>query len=226
MTALVDLVVAVALSLIGLALFGTAASAEGPNASLPAAIGAALPVLGPQQVQEASILSRSSGTVSHTYDSAATLAGVARASSASDPEVLATRAPGGGGGTVDFAQGTSKASARSIVDPDGGLNAASASSATGGGRYAQPRSFHTFRVTPEDTSGLEVAYEMGLKQGGDTCVVIRKLPRSSYDDLERDGHVITERISGVDIPQTVFTPEAYPIINRDATWEILKPGGS
>jgi hypothetical protein len=70
-----------------------------------------------------------------------------------------------------------------------------------------------------------LAYEMGLRHGDDACVVICRLPGSTYDDLVRQGHVVVEPIPGVSIPQTVFRPGAFPTINRDAIWQIIKPGG-
>jgi RHS repeat-associated protein len=134
--------------------------------------------------------------------------------------------PGGGEGPVrDFAHGTTPASAESITT--GGLNEAAGRDLTTGGRYAQPGAFHTFEVTPTRTEGLQVAYEMGLKndQTGSVVTILR-LPASTFDALAAEGHVRVESIPGVDIPQTVFLPGGFPRINLEGRWlPILKPGG-
>lgn len=127
------------------------------------------------------------------------------------------------GPMVDFAHGTSPGSATSIVN--GGLDEAGGAAASAGGRYASPGSFHTFPISPTDTRGLQLAYEMGLRHGDDACVVVCRIPQSTYDDLLRNGDVLIEPIPGVDVPQVVFGPDSFGPINQNAVWVILKPGG-
>jgi len=132
-------------------------------------------------------------------------------------------ATGGTGATVDFAHGTSVGSAQSIVGS--GLDEAAGIGSSAGGVYSRPGSYHTFAVSPGDTSGLQLAYEMGMRHGDDVCVVVCRLPGAVYDDLVTQGQVIVESIPGVSAPQTVFSPGAFATINREAIWEIIKLGG-
>jgi len=131
-------------------------------------------------------------------------------------------AEGAGGATVrDFAHGTSLENAQSILN--NGLNEGAARAASSGGRYAQRGSFFSFEVTPSNTEGLQLAYEMGLKQEGECVVLVCRLPASTVSELENAGLVRTGAIPGVSIPETVFSPGAFARINDEATWQLIKP---
>ena len=126
------------------------------------------------------------------------------------------------GPTLDFAHGTTSASASSIAAS--GLDEAAAASASSGGQFAQPGSFFAFAIAPGDTEGIQLAYEMGLRHGDDVCVLVGTIPQSTYDDLARAGFVNVSPLPGVQIPEVVFSPEAFEQINRDAVWQLVKPG--
>jgi hypothetical protein len=64
---------------------------------------------------------------------------------------------------------------------------------------------------------------MGLRQGGQCVVLVCRLPASTVGELEREGLASTRSIPGVSVPETVFKPQAFARINREATWELLKP---
>jgi hypothetical protein len=94
-----------------------------------------------------------------------------------------------------------------------------------GGRFSEPGSFFTFEVTPADTEGIQLAYEMGLRAGkaGQVVVLICYLPVSVMRQLEGASLVRTDPIPGVRVPETVFKPGAFERINQTAKWKIIKP---
>ncbi|MEV6868092.1 DNRLRE domain-containing protein [Streptosporangium subroseum] len=129
----------------------------------------------------------------------------------------------GGGETRDFAHGTSATHANGILS--GGLNDMSAQGATRGGQYSQPGSFFTFEIDKRNPGeALQLAYEMGLRQG-DCVVLVCSLPIGVVDGIAEAGQMTTGRLPGVNILETVFHPGAFGRINASATWQLVKPGG-
>src|SRR6185369_8761415 len=85
-------------------------------------------------------------------------------------------------------------------------------------------SFQTFEVTPSNQEGLQLAYEMGTRHSGSCMVLVCRIPATTYDELVAGGHVLVQPIPGAGIPETVFLPGAFPTINSEAVWTLLKPG--
>jgi RHS repeat-associated protein len=125
----------------------------------------------------------------------------------------------------DFAHGTTVSSAQDIVER--GLDAEVAKNSSLGGRYSAKGSFFTFEINPEQTEGLQLAYEMGSRHAsatGEACVVVVcSIPKSTFDELEEAGLVRVSTIPGTDVPETVFDPGAFGRINAEAIWQVIKP---
>ncbi len=125
-----------------------------------------------------------------------------------------------------FAHGTARTYAEDIAA--NGLNTGAARAASRGGRVNSPGSFFTHEIGPPDNPGpgLQPAYEWGLRHSPRPVVLIATLPESVYLDVERQGLVRVERFVGAtddDPLQTVFSPESFPTVNRQATWEVFDP---
>jgi Pretoxin HINT domain len=114
-------------------------------------------------------------------------------------------------GFEDFAHGTTTQSGQDIVN--NGLNTAASKANLFGSKA--PGSFFTVPVNQADKqAALETAAFWGSRHGGQTCVIVCRLPKNVVADLESRG-----LLSRTETPvQAVFHPDAFPIINQHAQW--------
>jgi RHS repeat-associated protein len=114
-------------------------------------------------------------------------------------------------GFEDFAHGTSVESGQNIVN--NGLSEAAGKANIYGSKA--PGSFFTVPVDQADKSAaLETAAFWGARHGGETCVVVCRLPSSVVADLESRG-LLQRTTTPV---QAVFHPDAFPTVNQFAEW--------
>jgi hypothetical protein len=114
-------------------------------------------------------------------------------------------------GTEDFAHGTTLESGQNIVN--NGLDRVASNANLVGSKA--PGSFFTVPVNPADKmAALETAGSWGSRHGGETCVIVCRLPNNVVADLERQGW-----LTRTEAPlQAAFHPNAFPIVNRFAEW--------
>jgi len=118
------------------------------------------------------------------------------------------------GGTVDFAHGTTRASAVNIVDNglsyDAGLEHIVGS--------VEPGSFFTIKVNPSNPSeALSTAAFWAKRHDGPLCVLVCRLPRSVIGNLEGAASLIHT----IEPTQSIFRPASFEAMNREAEWIIV-----
>ena len=118
------------------------------------------------------------------------------------------------GRVVDFAHGTTRASAVNIVDS--GLSYEAGLEHMVGS--VEPGSFFTIRVNPSNPSeALSTAAFWAKRHDGPLCVLICRLRKSLVDNLEGDGSLIHT----IGPTQSVFRPASFGVVNREAEWIIV-----
>lgn len=119
-------------------------------------------------------------------------------------------------GTEDFAHGTNPANGSNIVN--NGLSEAAANASRQLPSKA-PGSFFTVPVDPADPmAAVQAAQQWGMRAGGQTCVVICRLPKSVVATLEQQGLLVRTEVP----VQAVFDPRSYPLVNQHAEWILMK----
>lgn len=113
---------------------------------------------------------------------------------------------------VDFAHGTAFESASNIVNS--GLNREASLTAMVFSK--EPGSFFAVKVDPLNPSdALGMAASWATRHNpDDICIVICRLPRSGIESLESSRLLIHT----FGPPQSVFRPDAFEIVNREARW--------
>jgi hypothetical protein len=106
-----------------------------------------------------------------------------------------------------------------------GLNENPARKNASNAKYKEPGSFFTFELGPPNAvgPGFNLAYIMGRNKCLQPVVLILILPSPVVSDLLNKKLVRISRIPAVEIPEVVFSPKAYPVINKYATWQIADP---
>ena len=115
---------------------------------------------------------------------------------------------------VDFAHGTTRASAADIMvnglSYEAGLKNMAGS--------VEPGSFFTIRIDPSDPSeALSTAAFWAKRHDGPLCVLICRLPRSVVEDLEGGGALIHT----VGPTQSIFRPASFDAVDRAAAWVVV-----
>jgi hypothetical protein len=120
--------------------------------------------------------------------------------------------------STSFAHGTTLKAAEDISV--NGLNQAKAYGASKRGLGAERGSFFTF----EQAQGAkQLAYEMGLRHEDGGAVLICTMPSSTVKQLMAQGLMRVGDVPGIHLPETVFSPGAFDIINAVAKWRIIVP---
>jgi len=115
---------------------------------------------------------------------------------------------------VDFAHGTTRASAADIVA--NGLSYEMGLKNMAGS--VEPGSFFTIRIDPSDPSeALSTAAFWAKRHDGPLGVLICRLPRSVVRNLEGSGALIHT----VGPTQSIFRPASFDTVNRDAEWIVV-----
>jgi len=115
---------------------------------------------------------------------------------------------------VDFAHGTTRASAADIMvnglSYEAGLKNMAGS--------VEPGSFFTIRIDPSDPSeALSTAAFWAKRHDGPLCVLICRLPQSVVEDLEGGGALIHT----VGPTQSIFRPASFDAVDRAAAWVVV-----
>jgi len=111
----------------------------------------------------------------------------------------------------DFAHGTDLKSAENILN-DGLSEVASKDNLVGS---KAPGNFFTVPVDQADIqAALDTAAYWGGRHGGQTCVVVCRLPSSVLSNLESSS--LLRRTTGP--TQAVFHPDSFKVINEHAEW--------
>ena len=132
-------------------------------------------------------------------------------------------------GFRSFAHGTSLDSATSIAA--GGLLYEAGRALSRGGSANRPGHFHTYELGGPGApgGGMQAAYEWGLRHAPQPVVLVMTILESTFETLRRAGLVTIEPTPGAGSlgvpPQVVFHPGAYPILNSQATWQVVDPYG-
>jgi hypothetical protein len=110
-------------------------------------------------------------------------------------------------GTEDFAHGTTLEHGQNIIS--NGLDEGASRANLFGSK--SPGRFYTVPVDQADTqAAIDTAAGWGSRQGGQTCVIVCRLPNSLVSDLEQEGLLVR-----TDVPsQAIFHPGAFPRINE------------
>lgn len=115
---------------------------------------------------------------------------------------------------VDFAHGTTRASAADIVA--NGLNYEAGLKNMAGS--VEPGSFFTIRIDPSDPpTALSTAAFWAKRHDGPLCVLICRLPRSIVGNLEGSGALIHT----IGPTQSIFRPASFDFVNRAAEWIVV-----
>lgn len=85
-----------------------------------------------------------------------------------------------------------------------------------------PGSFFAHEIGPPSApgGGLQLAYEWGLRQSPTPAVVIGEIPGPVANSLIRSGGLQVLPVQGgpAGIPQLVFHPSAFGVVNANVTW--------
>ena len=135
---------------------------------------------------------------------------------ASATDATSTATESGAGQYVDFAHGTTSASAQDIVS--NGINREASLANMVGSR--EPGSFYTVQVDPlNPTEALELAASWATRHNPqDICIVICRLPVSVVNALE-GSRLLVRRFQP---PESIFRPDSFDIVNQEATWFTIK----
>jgi len=138
--------------------------------------------------------------------------GVAAVSAATAAD---TRISGGDADdVVDFAHGTTRASAADIMAS--GLSYEAGRKNMAGS--VEPGSFFTIRINPSAPSeALSTAAFWGKRHDGPLCVLICRLPRSVVEDLE-GGDTLIHTVGPT---QSIFRPASFDAVGREAEWIVV-----
>ena len=133
------------------------------------------------------------------------------------------RAIAANGDVVAFAHGTALQFAQDITAR--GLDETAARAHSSRGIYGRPGCFFTHRIEPADPAAtLQRAYEFGLRKAEQPVVLVGYLPPAVFHALRNMGLVQVNDLPGT-MPETVFEPGAYPMLNRHIQWHIVDPYG-
>jgi RHS repeat-associated protein len=123
----------------------------------------------------------------------------------------------GGAQTFRFAHGTSAAGAAALIGD--GLNARAAIAATKGGTALARGSFFAMEVPSAGPGGegFQLAYEFALRSAQPT-VVIGEIPIGIATQLLQSGALRVLPLTGEIMPQLVFAPRSFALVNANVTW--------
>lgn len=127
---------------------------------------------------------------------------------------------------VNFAHGTSPENAHNILRV--GLNRAAALAASFGSHVPGAFFAHVLGPPAHPGPGLQMAYEWGKRHSAMPVVLIGQLPERVFRELEASGLIVTQPVPGAKEayevpPETIFYPDAYPLVNQHVQWQIADP---
>jgi len=94
-----------------------------------------------------------------------------------------------------------------------GLNEAAAKAVSRGGSVNRPGSFFTIELKSNDD--LQIAYDFGLRKGGQTAVLILSLPADMVQSLANQEVITFRNIAGLEgAIETIFSPETFTKLNE------------
>jgi RHS repeat-associated protein len=146
--------------------------------------------------------------------------GAAAAAGTPTGQAVLEEAEGAGASFLRFAHGTDPSSVESIKQ---GLSADAAAAASLGGTALERGSFFAMETVGE---GLQIAYEMGIRQNPNPAVMIGQIPMNVAESLMESGQLRSLPFTGAPpgVEQLVFSPASFATFNDNVQWlQVLYP---